>query len=266
MRESLISYNHFAQHTIQALTKISDVKINLALKGSLFLANEQTLRSANLIEPIFDNLRLDKRSNLLDRIPSNRFQVQRKELLRRDDLEENETYESLTTKSLSATIFEQIVECMLLIGECNEASETSIGKPIFKITTSFWNSAWNLQRLIATNKDYLEKVVLCLYQIVYEGAGEDNLRFLEYVNVDEANVVFILKHFRNKWLIHDVDHGKNSKIQKSFTERKEALQWLGLEKTPTRLDDFVTLNSRLLIKLKEFLTLLLERVSVFPKE
>lgn len=269
--DSLLSYDRFANNTLAKLRLETDKSVASALAGSLTLANEQMLRSTNLMQTYIENSdasRLES-SNLFygtDLIKANRFRVQKQELLQRDDIGEYEEYESLVTKSPSATIFEQIVECMVLIGECNEASETITGAPIFKITTSFWNSAWSLQRLIATNKDNLERVVLCLYQIIYEGAGEDNLRFLEYVNKDEANVVFVLKHFRNKWLIHDVDHGKDSKIQKSFKERREALEWLGMTKTPTKMDDFVTLNSYLLIKLKEFLQLLLERVSVFPKE
>jgi len=260
-----LDHSRFMNNTLTSLGAFSNSQITNALKGSLLLANEQTIRSASLMQPFLEN----STTNIKQTFPyvrTNRFRVQKIELLKRNDLEESETYENLVVKSPSATIFEQIVECMLLIGECNEASETTNGKPIFKITTSFWNSAWNLQRLVATNKNNLETVVLCLYQIVYEGAGEDNLRFLDYVDADEANVVFVLKHFRNKWLIHDVDHGKESKIQKSFKERREALEWLGLEKTPTKLDDFVTLNSSLLFKLREFLTLLLERVAVFPKE
>jgi hypothetical protein len=258
-----INHSNFLANTFKSLQGSTNMATSNALKGSIILANEQMLRSADLIHPFLNEYRGTK-ADYLSLIKPNRFRVQRQELVKRVDIDEDETYENLVIKSPTATIFEQIVECMLLIGECNEASETTKGKPIFKITTSFWNSAWNLQRLVATNKDNLEKVVLCFYQIIYEGAGEDNLRFLEYVNKDESEVVFVLKHFRNKWLIHDADHG--SKVQKSFKERREALQWLGLEKSPTKMNDFITLNSCLLSKLNEFLKLLLERVSVFPNE
>lgn len=260
-----LDHSRFMNDTLASLKAFSDTQAANALKGSLLLANEQTIRSASLMQSFLDDS-VNNADQSFHYVRTNRFQIQKRELLRRDDLEENETYENLVVKSNSATIFEQIVECMLLIGECNEASETASGKPIFKITTSFWNSAWNLQKLVATNKNNLQTVISCLYQIIYEGAGKDNLRFLGYVDKDEAKVVFVLKHFRNKWLMHDADHGKESEIQKSFKERREALQWLGLEKTPTKADDFITLNSCLLFSLKEFLTLLLERVSGFPKE
>ncbi len=157
---------------------------------------------------------------------------------------------------------------MLLLGQCNEASETTVGEKIFKLTNTSWSSAWILQKQVATNKESLRTIVESLYFIFYEGAGSSNLRFLTkgYLTDEEAKIMFVIKHLRNKWLSHDVEHGDASSIKRDYRQRKEALEWLGFERMPIKADDFIMLNSYLISELNKFLALLLERVSVFSKE
>lgn len=267
---SLLSYDRFANSTLAKLNLDLEKSIALALKGSLTLANEQMLRSTTAIQSYIENSNIstfDKSSLFFDReFPKvNRYRIQKQELLRRDDIEEDEDYESLVIKSDSAISFEQISNCMTLIGLCNEASETTKGNTIFTLTSTLWLSAWKLTGVVPTNKDSFAIIVDCLYLMLYEGAGKDKLRFIEqgYINASEAELIWKIKHLRNKWLRHDIDHGKESDIKKSHQHRKEALEWFGLGKVPYSKDEFIFLYNSLMLRVEEFLKLLLERVSKF---
>jgi hypothetical protein len=258
------AHSSFLANTLRDFELANSNHIANALKGSITLANEQMLRSVNLIDPSIYEFSEAKIDNLPIFKP-NRFRVQRQELIKRDDIEEDETYENLTLKTPSAISFELVSKCMSLIGLCNEASETTKGNTIFTFTSTLWLSAWKLTEVVPTNKDNFAIVVDCLYLMLYEGAGKDKLRFIEqgYISSDEAEVIWKIKHLRNKWLRHDIDHGKDSDIKKSHQHRKEALQWFGLSNVPYSKDEFVFLYNNLILKVEEFLNLLLERVSKF---
>jgi hypothetical protein len=267
---SLLSYDHFANQTLAELRATWSEPMASALQGSLRLANEQLLRSTSAFDAYAENLnidRLDQSDLFLDRqFPKvNRYRIQKQELLRRDDIEEDEDYESLVIKSPSAISFDQISNCMTLIGLCNEASEATRGETIFTLTSMLWLSAWKLVSVVPTNKDNFAIVVDCLYLMLYEGAGKDKLRFIEHGYIDgaEAEVIWKIKHLRNKWLRHDIDHGEESKIKKSRQNLRDAFEWFGLRKVPYSKNEFVFLYNGLILKVEEFLKLLLDRVSRF---
>jgi hypothetical protein len=267
---SVLNYDRFANSTLAKLNLDVSKSMELALRGSLTLANEQMLRSTTLMQSYIESSdvsNFEKSNPLYDRglLRTNRYRVQKLELLRREDIEEGEEYESLIIKSPSAVSFEQLSNCMTLIGLCNEAAETTKGNSIFTLTTSLWLSAWKLTDVVPTNKDRFAIIVDCLYLMLYEGAGKDKLRFIEdgYISATEAEVIWKIKHLRNKWLRHDINHGKDSDIRKSHQNRREALEWFGVSKIPYTKDEFVFLYSILILRVEEFLKLLLERVSNF---
>lgn len=267
---SLVNYDLFTNNTLSKLSFEADKSISLALKGSLTLANEQMLRSTSSIQSYVENSRIAEFDSSISFFENtfpktNRYRVQKQELLRRNDIEEEENYESLVIKSDSAISFEQITNCMTLIGLCNEASETTRGNTIFTLTSALWLSAWKLTGVVPTNKDSFAIIIDCLYLMLYEGAGKDKLRFIEqgYINATEAELIWKIKHLRNKWLRHDIDHGKETDIRKSRQHRKEALEWFGLSKVPYSKDEFIYLYNNLMLRVEDFLKLLLNRVSKF---
>lgn len=267
---SVLYYDRFANSTLANLNLDVSKSMELALRGSLTLANEQMLRSTTLMQSYIESSdvsNFEKSNPLYDRglLRTNRYRVQKLELLRREDIEEGEEYESLIIKSPSAVSFEQLSNCMTLIGLCNEAAETTKGNSIFTLTTSLWLSAWKLTDVVPTNKDRFAIIVDCLYLMLYEGAGKDKLRFIEdgYISATEAELIWKIKHLRNKWLRHDINHGKDSDIKKSHQHRREALEWFGVSKIPYSKDEFVFLYNKLILRVEEFLKLLLERVSNF---
>ncbi|MBD2103078.1 hypothetical protein [Leptolyngbya sp. FACHB-261] len=152
-----------------------------------------------------------------------------------------------------------------LRAKCNEASRISGGPEIFKPTTR--NSLEPVERLQKFCEDKMSFAVLVddLYFIFYEGAGKDNLRFLQENggSLDKTDCEFIwcIKYLRNKWLRHDPDHGKEAKIQSDWSKIQVELNWLGLMKSPIDADHFRHLNLRLLQEAEAFLNKLLERMA-----
>lgn len=273
---SLLSYDRFANNTLAKLNLELDNSVASALKGSLTLANEQMLRSTSAIQSYIENSNIsnfDKSSLIFDReFPKvNRYRIQKQELLQRDDIEEDEDYESLVIKSPSAISFELISSCMSLIVLCNEATRILKGEDIFTLTNTFFEATWKLPTIIPTNKDNFAILVDSLYFILVEGAGKDFLRFVDYKDgkhsgyfnntEPEVEVIWKIKHLRNKWLRHDIEHGKDTK--KDYKIRKETLEWFGLQKVPQSKDEFIFLYNNLIFKVEEFLKLLFERVSKF---
>jgi hypothetical protein len=273
---SLLSYDRFASNTFAKLNNNLDQSTAQALKGSLTLANEQVLRSTSLVQSQIENFKISHsdKSNLsfdIEFPKVNRYRVQKQELLRRDDIEEDEDYDSLIIKSPSAISFDLVVNCLKIVGVCNETSLTTKGNSIFTITNSVYAHSFKLLQTVPTNKENFAEIVDYLYFILIEGAGGKFLRFVDYgdgkhfgyfVNTEpEVEVIWKIKHLRNKWLRHDIEHGTESDIKKSYQLRKETLEWFGMQKVPQSKDEFVFLYNILMLKVEEFLKQLLDRVS-----
>ncbi len=275
---SLIGYDRFANETLNRLRFDMDKHISSALKGSLILANEQVLRSTSVMQSYIENSDIsdDADSNLyfnreFPRI--NRYRIQKQELLRRDDVEEDEDYGNLIIKSPTAISFDLIVNCLKFVGMCNETSQTTKGDTIFTLTNSVWSYSFELLQTVPTNKEKFAEIIDYLYFILIEGAGGKFLRFVDYrdekhfgyfTNAEpEVEVIWKIKHLRNKWLRHDIEHGSDSDIRKSYQLRKEALEWFGMERVPRSREEFIFLYNNLMFKVEEFLKVLLDRVSKF---
>jgi len=85
---------------------------------------------------------------------------------------------------------------------------------VFRLTDRLAESLVALPNLIAVDSQNFAEFVDYLYFIIYEGAGKDNLRFLDLVGPDDAEPVWVLKHIRNYLTRHDVEHGKEKDIKK----------------------------------------------------
>lgn len=269
---SVLDFERFSRETLSRLDRDLGKAIAPALEGSLKLANEQLIRSTALFETYVDNafdLGEAGIENSFEQFTPNRLRVQRRELVARKDIVPNEEYESLLTKSPTAETFEKVVRCMTLIGLCNDASQTVTGQPIFSYTTTLWISGWKLPAIIPTNRSSFGEIIDSFYLLLYEAAGKDKLRFLvEHGGVlerEEAEIVWKIKHLRNKWLRHDIEHGSQAGIQKSYRERREALQWFGVGGVPQTKSDYLTLYQELISKVETFLSLLLTRISQFTQ-
>ena len=170
----------------------------------------------------------------------------------------------------AAQLCELARSILQLIAQCNEAARITLGHEVFKPTNRFIESCAWLPWTMAKDKSTLGNVVDYLFWMLYEGAGDDALRF--HVDAagplrrDECLAVFWIKFLRNKWLRHDPDHGKDSKINKSWRDVGEALTGLGLGHLPVTEHEFRFVQRRLLEKTKAFLTLLLSRLTTPSSE
>ncbi len=278
MSKSLIVYDRFANETLNRLRFDMDKHISSALRGSLILANEQVLRSTSVVQSYIENSDIsnDTDSNLFfsrefPRI--NRYRVQKQELLRRDDIEEDEDYENLVIKTPSAISFDLIVNCLRIVAVCNETAQTTNGSLIFNITNSVFSNSLKLLQVVPTNRENFAEIVDYLYFLLIEGAGKDVLRFITYEDKNqysyfsrtepEVEVIWKIKHLRNKWLRHDIEHGKDKDIAKDYRIRRETLVWFGMQRVPQSREEFIFLYNNLMFKVEEFLKILLGRVSKF---
>ena len=277
--KSLIGYDRFANETLNRFRFDMDNKhVSSALRGSLILANEQVLRSTSIVQSYVEN------SDITDNTDSNlffnrafprinRYRVQKQELLRRDDIKEDEDYENLVIKTPSAISFDLIVNCLRIVGMCNETAQTTSGSLIFTITNSVWSNSFKLLQVVPTNRENFAEIVDYLYFLLIEGAGKDVLRFITYEDKNqhsyfsrtepEVEIIWKIKHLRNKWLRHDIEHGKDKDIAKNYQIRGETLKWFGMQRVPQSREEFIFLYNNLMVKVEEFLKVLLDRVSKF---
>jgi hypothetical protein len=87
--------------------------------------------------------------------------------------------------------------------------------------------------------------------------------FLQHSHLErgECDAVWNLKALRNKWLIHDPEHGDAKSIDASYRSLGEALKRLSLGRFPRERGEFEDLQRRLLEGLQEFLTKLEDRIA-----
>jgi hypothetical protein len=152
-------------------------------------------------------------------------------------------------------------EIMELVFRINQASQARGGSDIFKPTNRLLQAFLRLPWLDAHTESLLGDVVDDLYFTLYEGAGKDKLRFLRDhggpLDRDGCDVVFCIKHLRNKWLRHDPEHGSKKEIEKSYATLSGQVQRLGLPRLPRNPADYRLLQRNLLAEVRSFLETLL---------
>jgi hypothetical protein len=257
------AYTAFVRHTTKLLIDNPAPEVAARLRGSLNLAEQQLLditdTVCNLIVVPDDEDAPDNTRTL------NAPFTQQEELLSFDSVEDESDLEAMIIASPTAKtvdISRRVLELVLL---CNEASKTSsCGVEIFKPTTRLMTVFIDLPWLTPSDRYRFADLIDCLYFIFYEGAGKDKLRFLDThggpLNVAECDLIWCIKHLRNKWTRHDADHGREQDIQKSWTELAKKFRWLGLAEYPWESRHFQKLHYELLLLAEEFLLCILKKL------
>ena len=260
--EGPIAYTAFVRHTTKLLANNPTPDIASRLRGSLNLAELQLLDIADTVcgflEVPDDDEEPDNKRELTALF------TQQDELLAYAGFKDETDTKSMTTGSPTA----QTVQCgrrvLNLVTQCNGAGKTSgKGEEIFKPTTRLLEAYHDLPWLSSTNRNDFANVVDCLYFIFYEGAGADNLRFLDKnggpLTHSDCELIWCIKTLRNKWARHDADHGREKDSLKSWSELTECLCFLGLTEHPTEARHFQQLHHQLLVMAEDFLALLLSK-------
>lgn len=260
--EGPIAYTAFVRHTTKLLANNPTPDIAARLRGSLNLAEQQLLDITDtvigFIEVPDDEEEPDNKREL------NALLTQQNELLTCDAVEDETDTEAMTVVSPTALTVQCGRRVLNLVTQCNGAGKTSgKGEEIFKPTTRLLEAYHDLPWLSSTNRNDFANVVDCLYFIFYEGAGADNLRFLDKnggpLTHSDCELIWCIKTLRNKWARHDVDHGNEKDIQKSWDLLAAKLRWLGLTEHPTKARHFQQLHHQLLVMAEDFLALLLSK-------
>lgn len=259
------TYSDFVRHTTERLISESSIDVAIRLRSSLNLAEYQLLGITDSISNI-------------DLVPEDDYEpsakrflnaplVQQAELIVCDNIKNENDTELLISSSQTARIAQKARQISRLIVLCNEAGKTSpLGVDIFKPTTRLMESCIELPWISATDKRQFGEVIDCLYFIFYEAAGKDSLRFLDTnggpLAVSDCDLIWCIKHLRNKWSRHDADHGREKDIQRSWTELSAKLQWLGLANYPVDDRDFHQLHYRLFELAEDFLRCILNKIKL----
>ena len=263
--EAPSAYTAFVQHTMDWLATDPTPQIASRLRGSLHLAEHQLVDIADTVSrfirvPEDDDEPDDKR---VLRAPF----TQQDELLLPNAVEDEADVEAMTKGSPTAQAVNRSRRVLELVTLCNEAGKTSgYGIEIFKPTTRLMTVFNDLPWLSPTDRERFGDVIDCLYFIFYEGAGKDNLRFLDEhggpLTKADCDLIWCIKHLRNKWSRHDADHGKETEIQKSWADLAAKFRWLGLAVHPTDICHFQQLHQQLLILAEDFLMRILSKLEL----
>ena len=250
------AYTTFVRHTTERLATDPKPEIAARLRGSLNLAEHQLLGIADVVSGYI--VVPDDEEKPDDTRVLNAPFAQQNELLAFEAFGDENDIETMTNVSPTAQTAQISRRVLELVTQCNEAGKTSAyGMEIFKPTTRLMTVFSDLPWLSPTDRFRFGDLIDCLYYIFYEGAGKDNLRYLgKYggpLTEADCDLIWCIKHLRNKWLRHDSDHGKEKDTQKSWAELAAKLRWLGLAEHPTDAHHFQQLHHRLLVLAEDFL-------------
>src|ERR1051325_2809652 len=166
------------------------------------------------------------------------------------------TYPVLVRYSTAAVLAELTRQTLSAILGCNKTSKLKGGEEIFKTTTQAQEALVVLPGLVVRDESSLRDLITHLYILIYEGAGDQKLRFLKDqggpMEIDECDAIWNLKALRNKWLIHDPEHGDKKGIDRSYRTLAEALNSLRLKTFPRSRQEFEELQTKLLNALLAF--------------
>lgn len=261
-------YEYFSDYltdTIQRLNKAQSEREKVVLQGALGLAKSEFSENLLLTESL-----IDEEITIIESTPLvayNLYEEQEKEiafLINKHSVKIKSgsfRWDSIKTKEIS----ELAREVLKLVVKCNQASRVKGGEDIFKLTNAMFEASADLPFIIVKDDDTLATLIRHLYRVIYEGAGSDKLRFLithnGWFEQDECDAIWTLKTLRNKLLLHDPEHGKESDIKKNYALLREELSKLGLSRVPIREEDFLVIQKSLLSQIKVFLTNLVMKMS-----
>lgn len=259
------TYTSFMQHTTDLIVQADSPRVAALLRASLCVVEDQLVGIADTLNRVLvvpeDTEVPDSPREL------NAPYAQQNELLALD-VSADEPGSALIAAGVLATQVVTLSRRMLdLIVVCNEAAKTSstgveIFKPTSRLLCVFSECPW----VIASDRARFGDVVDYLYFIFYEAAGKDHLRFLDKnggpLATDDCDLIWCIKHLRNKWSRHDADHGDDKDIRKSWSELTAKFHWLGLSQFPSKTEHFEQLHRRLLERAIDFLDTILARMKL----
>ena len=252
-----VSYLDFSQRTVNRIAESEDSDQRTALGGSLVIAEEHVSDATRLLVEVESDEQEVTESLII--APSKTYpiyEVVQLDLINVRDLPPEATYTVLLRFSSAATLAGLTRQTLSAILRCNKTSKLRGSQEIFKATTQAQEALIVLPGLVVRDESSLRDFITYLYMLIYEGAGDQKLRFIKDnggpMERDECDAIWNLKALRNKWLIHDPEHGDAKAIDKSYRSLAEALTSLGQNTFPNTKQEFEELQRKVLNTLLEF--------------
>lgn len=261
-----VSYLDFSQRTLGRIADSEDGRQRVALGGSLVVAEEHVNDTTRLIVEL--DTENTQASGELVTVPSRTYPIYdavQLDLIDVRDLPPEATYPVLVRFSSAASLAELTRQTLNAVLRCNKASKLRGSEEIFKSTNQAQEALVMLPGIVVRDESSLRDFITYLYMLIYEGAGDQKLRFLKDnggpMERDECDAIWNLKALRNKWLIHDPEHGDSKSIDRSYRTLAEGLKNLGLNNYPSIKGEFEDLQRRVLSTLLDFHTQLEQRIA-----
>lgn len=255
----------FNRATIARLNRCYDDRTRSALKASIRAAVDDGFQTALNIARV-----LDIPEGPDTERPTVRMNTAH---LRRQELERSSVIipwdadlDYIHDVTMAGRLARQTQRMLDLIRQCNQAATLKGRDKIFETTEKMLEGFACLPSITITSKERLTYVVGMLYCMLYEGAGTDRLRFKDrsLLSDEDCRVIWAIKHLRNKYLLHDIEHGSPSDVRKSWRVLHESLEWLGIDRLPQRKHDFIVLQEGLIREIIQMLELLLGKINALP--
>lgn len=260
-----IYLGNFSRATVVRMARCSDDRKRRALEASVRAADDDGTHVAIGLAAILD----------IPEDPDDESSTPRMNIahLRRQELErspivipEDADLDYVLEFTRAGRLAKQTRRMLDLIRECNQAASFGNREKIFKTTDRMLEGFTRLPFQAATNRANFSYVVGTLYCMLYECAGSTSLRFMgsQLLSDEECRVIWAIKHLRNKYMSHDIEHGSPDDIRRSWRSLRESLEWLGILRLPQTRDDFIALQERLIEEAICMLEMLLRRISALP--
>lgn len=258
-----LEYASFIDQTARKIRHLTDDTAGRALKASLMLTESQFIQisdcTAAVITPQRDAVSAIAMRAL--RVPK----VQQMELLRSpaiDDYPDEEELFAASPAAKTASIAQGIIQMVTQSNDLCSLHDTEI---IFKPTNRFIEAVSDFVWLLPTDRRAFADFIDCLYFIFYEGAGQNNLRYLQdkggVLTKNDCSFIWCVKIFRNKWLRHDPEHGSPADIRYSRQQLLEQFRLLGLSSFPKTARDYRLLHQNLLNEASRFMETIIKGIS-----
>jgi hypothetical protein len=252
-----VSYLDFSQRTLALIAGSEDGGQRAALGGSLIVAEEHVTDTTRLIIDLDDD-DTQVAGELLTGASRTYpiYDAVQLDLIDVRELPPEATYPVLVRFSSAASLAELTRQTLSAVLKCNKARRLQGREEIFKSTNQAQEALVMLPGIVVRDESSLRDFITYLYMLIYEGAGDQKVRFLKDnggpMERDECDAIWNLKALRNKWLIHDPEHGDSKTIDRSYRTLAEALKNLGVNSYPSIKAEFEDLQRRVLSTLLDF--------------
>ncbi len=262
------AYTDFAVRTMDRLGSTDDPEEKLALGQSLTISEGELSASTSSALEIGPDLYEGEGESLIITLPEsayNIFDAIQSDLLDVGRLSHEDTRSVLKIHSSARGLAETARRTLSSLLRCNKTARLHECADIFKSTLHSQESLVVLPGVIARSDEALRDVVMRLFELVYEGAGGQKLRFLKtnggYLDSGECGIVWNLKALRNKWLGHDPEHGDVTSIKRDYKDIAAHLADLGFARFPRQASEFERLQRTIYERLEKFMNLLEDRIA-----